>query len=206
MISQNTPFPESSAEYGSFCLHISQDRPKYTETVRNAAFSHIEGKSPAARVKATGILPGAVFRKPADVTRNRIHGRWHCDGRISNNCVSRGFLESENIDFVRCENRNRPYLVATNEPYQAIGSVKLQVTFPGVQGLWELEAMIMDYARLCRYDDPRQNDMIPTGDLEVPNDRPLWFDLLLGKEFVDEYQRQLDGAGTLRIVKSPVLQ
>ena len=207
MTTQNTKFPETSAEYGSFCLHVSQDRPKYAEAVRNAAFSHIEGKAPAARAKETGTLSKGAFRKPEEVARNRIHGRWHCDARISDSCVSRGFLKAESIDFDRRETRNRPYLVATGESYQAIGRVVLQVTFPGVHGVWELETMIMDYAKLCRYDDPRQNDMIATGDLEVQNDRPLWFDLLLGKKFIDEYHRRLNEAGTLRVAKKcPILQ
>ena len=207
MTTQNTLFPETHAEYGSFCLHVSQERPKFAGAVRNAAFSHIEGKAPAARAKATGVLPELTLRSPAEVARNRIHGRWHCDGRISDSCVSRGFLEAEGINFDRRETRGHPYLVATGEPYQAIGRIVLQVTFPGVQGIWKLETMIMDYRCLCRYDDPRQNDLISTGDLKVPNDRPLWFDVLLGKEFIDEYQQKLSETGTLRVAgPSSVLQ
>ena len=207
MPSQNTRFPETQNEYGSFCLHVSQNRPRYAGTVKNAILAHVEGKAPAARVKATGTAPESVFKKSTEVARDRIYGRWHCDDRISSNCVSRGFLKAEGIDFERRETRDHPYLVATGEPYQAIGEIMLQVTFPGVQGVWELQTMIMDYKKLCHYDEPRQNSLISTGDLVVQNDRPLMFDLLLGQEFMDDYQRKLDAGGTQKVeIRGRVVQ
>ena len=120
------------------------------------------------------------------VVREKIFGRWHTDSRVSSCCVSRGFLQAENIPYNAVRSRSHPFNTETSYLYESIGTVTLDLSFANCPGRWKVEATVMDYSRLCRFDDVRKNSTVSTG-FEVTDDRPLWFDCLLGRTFEEAF-------------------
>ena len=100
--------------------------------------------------------------------------------------MSRGFLQAENIEFERTDDRNHPFNTETNYLYSSIGTVTLDVTFADCRGRWKVDAKVVDHQRLCKFDDVRINSSVATG-FEVQDDRPLWFDVLLGRVFQEDF-------------------
>ena len=100
-------------------------------------------------------------------------GKVEVDGRISCCAVSRGFLETNQIDYHAFTSRNDPYEIISGDKFSSIGTALLPIRLHGTLVIWYVRAKVMPYSNLQRFDFCGK-----AGEEDQ-------FDLVLGRSFLE---------------------
>ena len=114
-------------------------------------------------------------------------GRVEVDGRVSCSCVSRGFLETHQIDYHAFTSRSDPYEIISGDKFSSIGTVLLPVRLHGSPVIWFLRTKVMPYSNLQRFDfcgKAGKEDQ---------------FDLVLGRSFLEAEAIETDPERVLEL-------
>ena len=110
---------------------------------------------------------------------DEVNGLFSIDARIDACVISRGFMEKNGIKFEVEEKSKFPREIATKKSFKSIGTSTLQLELAGSPTIWEIEARIMPYRRLCTFDD------------ENPEESAKGFyDIGLGRTFLEEVRKE----------------
>ena len=108
-----------------------------------------------------------------------VNGLFSIDARIDACVISRGFMEKNGMKFEVDEKCKFPREIATKKSFKSIGTSTLQVELAGNPTIWEIEARVMPYRRLCTFDD------------ENPEESAKGFyDIGLGRKFLEEVRKE----------------
>jgi len=108
-----------------------------------------------------------------------VNGLFSIDARIDACVISRGVMEKNGMKFEVDEKCKFPREIATKKSFKSIGTSTLQVELAGNPTIWEIEARVMPYRRLCTFDD------------ENPEESAKGFyDIGLGRKFLEEVRKE----------------